>query len=219
MNVVPIMSAPGSGRTWLSVMLGAATGVDFREVLRVPPGLPRDYPHPFAFTHLFDDEYAYRGEKLARALRAWRRDPAYLTRNPWDAINAWLWHKRLIEKVTMTAAEEEQVIREAARGYVALHEVWAQRDGLWVSYCDLIADPAAELERVCEHVGVEYQLEVGVEAGRPEVMALVSNKVRRATVGAYCEELTEAQIDAITEAMTPAVMARHGHALELQAAA
>jgi len=235
-----LVSFPKSGRTWVRMMLGHLLSERVRAAGGQPPddpfdlealaasaaqhGLPRlavthdDQPHRRAPAHLQPDKAAYAGKRVV-----------LLVRHPGDVFTSlfhWQRHRRMSVE---PAASVGELIRRAAGGlasWATFHRYWlAARDVpaafTLVRYEDLHADPARELRRVCDGLGIEGvsddAIAAAVEAAAFERMRALevsgasehlpgraddpadARKVRQGKVGGWRDELSDEDAGWLTE--------------------
>lgn len=160
-----VLSFPKCGRTWLCVMVGRALqqhyGVEVPSLLELGDfgDKHRDIPHIFV---AHDDDVGFkRPEQLSPTKRRYRRKKVVLlVRDPRDAIVSYYFHQTKRQRFFQGSLAE--FVRQPRGGLETLmryYRIWndnrsVPRDFLLVRYEDMKRDPAGELRRVLDFMGL-----------------------------------------------------------------
>lgn len=162
-----LISFPKCGRTWLRMMLGHALLIRFgfperRLMLATKaaidrPGMPRilathdDDPQVKPARRVFTDKGAYRDRKVI-----------FLVRDPRDLLVSYYFHrsKRTTGEFRFEGDLDDFLSAGIVESLVAFYNAWARQKEvpagfLLVRYEDIHADPAGQLRRVLDFIGVE----------------------------------------------------------------
>ena len=238
-----LISFPKCGRTWLRVMLGHAladaAGVKVGNPMRftkaevVAPSLPRilathdDSPQNKPAGAVLRSKRAYRGTKVV-----------FLVRDPRDVIVSLYFHvtRRRGRHYEGTLSDFVRDPNGSLAALLAFYDAWVVQDDtpvLLVRYEAMKDDPARELQRVLDFVGVrglrpaavaraveqasferlqraEREGTAGTKALKaPKADDPESFKVRRGKVGGYVDYLTPEDIRFVDAAIAASPGARH----------
>ena len=238
-----LISFPKCGRTWLRVMLGHALAdaagikvgnpMRFTKAETVAPGLPRilathdDSPQNKPSDAVLRSKRAYRGSKVV-----------FLVRDPRDVIVSLYFHvtRRRGRHYEGTLSDFVRDRNGSLASLLAFYDAWVEQDDtpvLLVRYEAMQDDPARELQRVLDFVGVRgvgqgavaraveqasfERLQRAEREGTANTKALrtakaddpESFKVRRGKVGGYVDYLTPEDIRFVDAAIAASPGARH----------
>jgi hypothetical protein len=257
-----LLSYPKCGRTWVTLQIGRAIsqhyGLEVPNLLKLStfgeeiPGVPH-----IRLTH--DDQPHRKRPHELTATRERLRDKKVilLVRDPRDVIvsyyhhksrreplrDFWWFQKKRKETHSRFTGTLDEFLDGEIGGFDTLlryYNVWEQarhtpKGFLLLRYEDMQADPAAQLRRVLDFIGlaeitdaevgeaVEYasfqnmqKIESGAEVKSFKLKAGDVNdpnsyKVRRGKVGGYRDELTPAQIEKLERKMAASLTAFYGY--------
>ncbi|MES2135447.1 MAG: sulfotransferase domain-containing protein [Pseudomonadota bacterium] len=251
-----LVSYPKSGRTWLRMMIGSAAidhlrlppqdPTDFDKLARVSPNFPTtQVTHDTDSTNISLSRIRFR-PALYRSSRV-----IFLARDPRDVLASSFYDQkyRRVYEYDMPEFETADAMVDAPtgglRGLLRFYNVWAEnlptvRGYLLVSYEDLKADPARELRRCLEFLGLTNVTEVSIRTavergaidkmreaerkgefharwGPPDPNNINTYKVRRGVVGGYVDDFSSqaiARMDAIIDSELSDIFARYKYRTE-----
>lgn len=230
-----LVSYPKSGRTWLRMMIGVAALHQLKIEHHDPTDLEtfarrsRDFPtiritHDTESSNISPDQVRFRPE-LYRQSRI-----LFLARDPRDVLASFFHHqknRRAFEADMPVFAHPDEMVEAESGGLrtmIRFYNVWADHfqetpDWMLVHYEDLKSDPAREVRRCLEFLGLEgvsdESISTGIEQGRFSKMQakeragqfshprlqpadpnnVASFKVRKGVIGGYAEEFSPAAIE------------------------
>jgi hypothetical protein len=233
-----LISYPKSGRTWLRLMIGAAA-IDY---LDVPPKDPTDLHRIGTMSTRFPTvQVTHDAQSTSTSLnRIQFRSGVYskskvifLCRDPRDVLASFFYsqkYRRMYERGMPEFAHPDEMVEAPLGGLPAIirfYNVWAEnlpraRGYLLVFYEDLKADPAGELRRCLDFLGLadasDENIREGVARGElrtmrdaerqgkfqshmppPDPDNLNTYKVRRGQVGGYVDDFSASAIERIDE--------------------
>lgn len=230
-----LVSYPKSGRTWLRMMIGSAALHHLRLEHNDPTDLEtfarrsKDFPtiritHDAESSNLSPDQIRFR-PKLYRQSKV-----LFLARDPRDVLASFFHHqknRRAFDSGMPVFAHPDEMV-EASRGglrtMIRFYNLWVghleeTRGWMLVHYEDLKTDPAREVRRCLDFLGLdnasEESIQAGVEQGRFSQMQamersgrfpnarlrpadpdnVASFKVRKGVIGGYAEEFSPEAIE------------------------
>lgn len=229
-----LISYPKSGRTWLRLMIGAAV-VD---ELKLPPQDPTDLHKIGTLSDRFPTiQISHDAQSTNIASNQIRFRPAlyrksnviFLSRDPRDVLTSYYYaqkYRRSLEYDMPEFASPEELIeaeKGGLRSLLKFYNVWAEnlpkvRSHLLVHYEDLKADPALELRRCLEFLGLDNVSDASIAKGvaegefktmqkselagkfhekwaPPDRTDVNTYKVRKGVVGGYVDEFSPEAIE------------------------